>query len=87
MLLRDFFSLRNVNWRVGRKKANTILYTLTDREHAIHWIPGSLDPRFIGSQAHWIPGSFDPRLIRSQAHSIPQLIGLSAEAIQFITGQ
>ena len=33
-------------------------------EHAdvppAHWIPSSLDPRFIGPQAHWIPGSLDP---------------------------
>ncbi|KAL8617664.1 hypothetical protein ACOMHN_047910 [Nucella lapillus] len=36
-----------------------------------HWIPGSLDPRLIGSPAHWIPGSLDPQLIGSQAHWIP----------------
>ena len=43
-------------------------------------------PRLIGSQAHWIPDSLDPRLIGSPAHWIPQLIGLSLEAIQFVTG-
>ena len=32
------------------------------------------------------PGSLDPRLIGSPAHWIRQLIGLSAEAIQFVTG-